>query len=117
MNRIAAIALIAAGLFPSHASAEEQGFTTQGLLDQCNTKPGSVAAALCLGYIAGVADTMIQPVGEDAQRYKTCPGTPTPTYGAYRQVFVNWAQKHPEKWNSPMFAGVSQSLHEMWPCQ
>ncbi|ESY58314.1 hypothetical protein X745_04670 [Mesorhizobium sp. LNJC374B00] len=118
MNRVGAIALIAAGLVPSHASAAQGGLTTQELLNNCNASPGSSAVSLCIGYVSGVADTMMQVRGSDADLVGSCPSqNPTPTYGAYRQVFKNWAEKHPEKWGEPMFHGVRDALREMWPCQ
>jgi hypothetical protein len=38
------------------------------------------------------------------------------TYGAARQAFVNWAEKHPEQWSKPMIVGVIEALNETWPC-
>ncbi|WP_156933435.1 Rap1a/Tai family immunity protein [Mesorhizobium sp. LSHC412B00] len=110
MNRIAAIALIVAGLFPSQALA----LSTQELLNACQSKKGSDDNLFCLGYVNGVADAMGRLLGPDAKdRY--CPTQPT-TYGAFQQAFVNWALRHPEKWSAIAFNGVNQALRATWPC-
>ncbi|WP_352560337.1 Rap1a/Tai family immunity protein [Mesorhizobium sp. M0025] len=87
-------------------------------MTNCDSTSSQSAQSLCLGYIAGVADTMIQVHGSDASTVGSCPSEdPTPSYGAYLQIFKNWAPKHPEKWGEPMFAGVRDAIQEMWPCQ
>jgi hypothetical protein len=37
-------------------------------------------------------------------------------YGAAVQVFKNWADRNPDKWNVPAAMGVSVALREQWPC-
>jgi hypothetical protein len=53
---------------------------------------------------------------EDRQlllRLTTC--ARSASFGAMIQVFINWAQKHPEQWSSPREFGVVQALKETWP--
>jgi Rap1a immunity proteins len=33
------------------------------------------------------------------------------------QVFLNWADKNPEKWTLPRVVGVTDALREQWPCK
>jgi hypothetical protein len=37
--------------------------------------------------------------------------------GALRQVFFNWAGKHPEQWPKARVFGVRAVLREAWPCK
>jgi hypothetical protein len=110
MNRVGAIALIAAGLVPSQALA----VSTQELLNACQSTKESGDNLFCLGYVTGVAETMNQLLGPDAKG-GYCPKGSI-SYGAFQQAFVNWAQRHPEKWSATAFSGVSQALRKTWPC-
>jgi uncharacterized protein YhfF len=40
----------------------------------------------------------------------------SPSDGAARQAFLNWADKHPEEWNTETLIGVSRAMKAMWPC-
>ena len=40
-----------------------------------------------------------------------------PSIDAMIQSFVNYAVKHPEKWNMVTTAGISEWLSEKWPCE
>lgn len=37
--------------------------------------------------------------------------------GAALEAFINWAEKHPEKWAWKMQLGVNLALHETWLCK
>lgn len=72
----------------------------------------------CLGYISAIADMMLLHSSDDEQTrgmYGMCAVDPV-TYGASKQVFINWADKHPELWSKPMELGVILALRETWPC-
>ncbi|MBS0379007.1 MAG: hypothetical protein JSS29_11020 [Proteobacteria bacterium] len=38
------------------------------------------------------------------------------THAAAKQAFLNWTEKHPEKWTQPNYLGVTTALSELWPC-
>jgi hypothetical protein len=38
------------------------------------------------------------------------------TMGAVIQAFLNWADKHPEKWARPRIFGATAAMRETWPC-
>jgi hypothetical protein len=101
--------------------------TVQDLYTDCNSKE-SFDTAFCLGYIGGVGQTlaMVAEVAETAAGYYgsndvrtafarmgICKNT---TIGAYKQAFINWAERHPEQWDSPIGLGVALALREVWPC-
>jgi hypothetical protein len=101
---------------------------TQTLYRWCKAKTGSVEHGVCLGYIAGVGELMTvngADVGSSRPQFLTnveiylwmtsiC-NAPTP--GAMVQAFVNWAEKHPEKWGGERISSVMTALQETWPCK
>lgn len=116
------VALITAGLFSSNASA----LTVHEVLDQCNSAEGSPEFNFCIGYVGSLSDAMLlvgvviehsdQPKNFNLlNRLGMCRTTES-TYQAARQIFVNWAQKHPEKWSNTAMSGVAAALQEVWPC-
>ncbi|WP_363238289.1 Rap1a/Tai family immunity protein [Mesorhizobium sp.] len=87
----------------------------QSLLAQC--KPNNGGWSYCLGYVGGVADMMaMNGVLSPRPALSICVGQTIPTYGAYQQAFINWAEAHPEKWQSHQGFGVIESLRATWPC-
>jgi hypothetical protein len=78
-------------------------------------------------YAAGIGDVMSlagqdllhssdRIVREELVDLSMCPNNGY-TYGALKQAFVNWAEKHPEKWTEFADLGVIIALRETWPCQ
>lgn len=120
MKRLAVLALIVAGLFPSSTVAQEQNVQT--LLDNCNSTDAK-QFMYCLGYIGGASDVMVlnggilknNPSIDILKRFAMCPPSAI-TYGASRQAFVNWAKNHPEAWTQSMALGVVVALRDVWPC-
>ena len=90
--------------------------TVRDLYEMCK-KPYGVDTAFCVGYIGGVHDMMMMIRLSDDEKVKDLrlcdPGS---TRGAQVQVFVNWAEKHPEHWSKLMFAGVVAALSTTWRC-
>ncbi|WP_425351671.1 Rap1a/Tai family immunity protein [Mesorhizobium helmanticense] len=120
MKRLFALAFIVAGLFSPSAVAED--LNVQRLLAQCN----STAVQdwwYCLGYVGATSDVMmlngvalnVNPSSSALKDLAICPPTAV-SYGASRQAFINWAQKHPENWSASMGVGVVLALREVWPC-
>jgi hypothetical protein len=124
-NAVAAVtsAIIASGFLSSSAAADSN---IQTLLQECNANSTSYEGFHCVGYVCGIADMMgmngalFMHSGEGLEglfALSACYGKPEPTCGAKVQVFRNWAQKHPEKWNIQEYVGVALSLREVWPCR
>jgi hypothetical protein len=90
--------------------------TVQDLYGMCK-KPGSSDAAFCVGCIGGVHDMMMMVRLSDDEKLKDLrlcdPGS---TRGAQVQVFLKWAEKHPEHSSKLMFAGVVAALSTTWRC-
>jgi Rap1a immunity proteins len=123
MKRVGVIALLAVGMFSTSAQAGATQ-TVQQLLERCNAERGSGSNLFCLGYVGGVADMMMtnrtirkmdQLDGGAGRSYQICQTTAA-TYGADQQIFINWAQKHPERWQDGSLDGVASALRETWQC-
>jgi Rap1a immunity proteins len=71
----------------------------------------------CTGYIVGLAETLGE-IGlqKSARSTGICWKGASVDYAAAVQVFKNWAEKHPEAWGLPRYAGVMWALKEIWPC-
>jgi len=93
--------LLAMTLSTSCAMLSAQAETVQELLEVCQW-PNNGGA--CFGYLAGV----------DEAADGLC--VPSVTRAALRQVFLNWAERNPQKWGDPAAIGVWLSIKEAWPC-
>jgi hypothetical protein len=93
----------------------------QRLLNFCKAEEGDFRKVLCAGYISGVGDLMhINGVvfrrARDASVTLDDRMCAAPSRGAQVQAFVNWAEAHPQTWQSPSIFGVVTALSEAWPC-
>ncbi len=87
----------------------------QGLYQEC-TGENVYDKYACAGYIAATMDNMtIIGATDVGPTFGICPTTAI-TVGAARQVFINWAQKNPDKWTLLRYVGVVYALRETWPC-
>jgi hypothetical protein len=126
-NLLGAAALLGFAAIPTNAEEPKQiSNTVQELYQQCKSHngPGEV---MCLGFIAGsVAQMEIIAIAAEHMdaptdrlfllgETKFCSGQGT-SLGAMRQAFINWAEKHPEKWSMYNGYGVNAALRETWPC-
>lgn len=125
ISLLSAILPIAVWLSAGEALSNE--LTVQSLYTDCKSED-SFDRAFCLGFLGGVghtlsgigqaADVAADYYGHDVvktamRRIGVCG---LATIGAYRQAFINWAERHPEQWNSHMQLGVAIALRETWPC-
>ena len=81
----------------------------------------------CGEYLAGVSDalrfagtgTQLPQMPADARRALAQMGICNAdyTYGSLIQLFINWAQKNPQKWTEHRSFGALDALREQWPCK
>jgi hypothetical protein len=97
--------------------AKDPRVSIQSLYEDC-TAADSRRQMFCSGYISAMWDHMWLLGGDDSTRalLGICTDTPV-SYGAAKQTFKNWAQKHPEKWSMDRLYGVIWALQEVWPCK
>jgi hypothetical protein len=131
-RRLHAILAVAVILFP-FSSVSQEATNVQDLYRVCQTPLWEFEEASCAGFISGVAEQMgfsghtaTLPRrngglanGRDRKLLSTMsaciPRAVSP--GAVIQAFLDWAEKHPEKWTTPRQTGVMQALREAWPCK
>src|SRR5262245_12086825 len=101
--------------------------TIQALYENCKS-PETVQQLICMSYLSGFS-SMMTIVATVSMDDKTPPekqevlkifGLCNPDFvsnGQLRQVFINWAEKHPEQWQQEQSLGAWSALHEAWPCR
>ncbi len=115
------------GAAPEAIGANTRGakiaLSVQGLYQTCKAPDGATDASPCLEYIAGIADQMVlisalrTTLHPDSWRLVSSRAIcNAPSYGAMRQSFINWAEKHPESWSRARSTGVIEALYETWSC-
>lgn len=99
-----------------------KGDTVLGLLEECRVTNPTVLKEMfgqirCQGYIAGLRDALLAKgiVTYGSQGFGVCNVPRNLPVDAFVQIFVNWAQKHPEEWSEHMSHAVT-ALVEQWPC-
>ncbi len=116
-------------------------FTVQGLYSDCRSRDPTDTRG-CMEYLAGVADVMhenrhlgqewaeagrrdarlsVDAKASTAAAFATfgdIVGICTKNYtgGQLQQIFINWAQKHPERWTEGREIGAMDAFHEAFPC-
>lgn len=110
--------LVATPLAPARAADGEGVLKVGDLLRFCKEEKGSPHKLVCLGYISGVGDAMqviaVEALSDQTRDFAICG---IARYNAMVQAFVNWAEKHPERWEEPRRLGVMAALKELWPCK
>ncbi len=95
--------------------------TTRDLVALCSTPetdpsyPGAIG--LCVGYGSGVLDYHLADTAGRKRARRVCVPTPAPTRGEARQMFVAWAQEHPQYMDEPAVDGVMRFLITTFPCR
>jgi hypothetical protein len=107
------------GLASPLMAAEE---TMEKLANRCkpvalDIRPVTGDMALCVGYFAGVLDTLHLAEVVLPGSTKMC----LPEEGLSRdqavKIFLKWAQEHPESLHEPAVYQVSYSLLQSFPCR
>ena len=96
----------------------------QAQLNNCKDDENGLKG-ICIGLIAGVSSVMLLNVGllkgattsDGIALPAMCPTGRPPSYGAMIQAFVNWAEVHPEEWDTSADIGIIFALQEKWPCK
>ena len=98
---------------------------------QCTKPVLDAEGTFCVAFISGVAEQMIATGvvfrqrraeggfldGDDRLDMSFLSACTKASFGAMVQAFINWAEKHPEKWSTSRQLGVMASLRETWPCE
>ena len=125
------VAICVAGMVaPGLAIAQQKTppATTQWLYERCKSADSAVQDS-CAAYLLGSAG-MLSMLGKTYQNPPqgldkdfVAPFGAVGICGAsgdgatLRQVFINWAEKHPKERNMSIAQGVMTALGETWPCK
>ena len=110
--------LVAALLFggahvPAHADALNHSLAEGQLLLSSCASDSLPLRAMCLGYLAAVAD------GLSAERQDVARSVCPPTLvnlDAYRRAFIAFVERRPETLSRPSLDAVKAALATQWPC-
>ena len=122
-----AIAIVAFCFLGSEIAAQPRAGTTEWLYEECRSSDAA-RQDRCSAFLLGVAGTM-EILGnfyenppaylnkEIAVIFGPLGICSTPISGAdVREAFVNWAEKHPDKWSARMPQSAMSALQATWPC-
>lgn len=101
------------------------GRTVQDLYLACKNDAGP-GELFCMGYLAGIADLLwaqgsVWMKGDSKfktrmeKAAKICSNSYSP--GSLKQLFINWAEKNPAKWQEDQSLGAVRAFLETWPCE
>lgn len=122
MSRLALLALCFAG--SAKADVTEQDFagnTTQNLMNLCTAAPSDAkyreAIHFCQGYLVGAYQYYKSASTNDPLLQIVCFPEPKPTRNEAIQMFISWAQNHPEYMGEVAVDTEFRFLGEQWPCK
>ena len=77
---------------------------------------GAAGMQQLAGVVANTADNMTADQREALVTFSACHPAGV-TFNQMKQVFINWAEKHPGQWQDSHVVGVALALKEAWPCK
>lgn len=108
---VAAIAAISA---PAVADQPEHSLAQGELLRQSCSSDALALRAMCLGYLAAVADDLDRDQHTGGPRM--CAPQPV-NLDSYRLAFLGFARTNPTMLGQPSFDLVKTALVQAWPCR
>lgn len=110
------LALAATAALPALAAADQLDHSlAQGeLLQQSCSSEALALRAMCLGYLAAVADDLDR--DQRAGERSMCAPHPV-NLDDYRLAFLGFVRSNPAKLGQPSFDLVKAALTETWPCR
>jgi hypothetical protein len=100
-------------------SEESNSQSVRALMEDCESEQ-PVNRFYCLGYVAGILHGFgIRIVDESDETISEPMFCPSEFVSANQatQIFINWAEQHPEQWNEDNWIGVVNALGEVYPCE
>jgi hypothetical protein len=113
-------------LFPGLASAAvtEEDFkakTTRNLINLCTASPQDAhhgdAIHFCHGYLVGAFHYHLADSSNDPKKSLVCFPEPKPSRNQAIDMFVAWAQEHPQFMTEMPVETEFRFLTEKWPCK
>ncbi len=112
-------------LLPLIAGAvSEQDFevqTTENMVNLCTASPDDPlyhhAINFCHGYLVGAFHYYQVISAGPAGPKLVCAPDPQPSRNTTIDMFIDWAQAHPQHWGEPPVESQFRFLMEKWPCK
>lgn len=108
------LAATAAVPLPASADQLDHSLAQGELLQQSCSSEALALRAMCLGYLAAVADDLDRDQRVGGPRI--CAPHPV-NLDAYRLAFLGFAQSNPAQLEQPSFDLVKKALVQAWPCR
>ena len=116
MRPVILIAVILSFAMAARVNAESGNYYSGNQLwDTCRGSDDDQKTLLCIGYIAGVTDALINVQG--AQRMHWFCVDPNAPLGQLREALKLWLGEHPQKRNLSGASAVLSVLEEKFPCK
>ena len=106
---IAAIALL------SLTVRAAPGQTVQEMIGNCRAPDGDPGRMYCIGQASGVMALMMAN-SKDPVAWRAC-STGFISNGQAIQIFLNWADRNPTRWQIPSPLGFAIAVREAYPCK
>lgn len=100
------------GAVPSFAAEWE---TIQSMAERCKDTSGGPNSFYCLGMANGVMGMML--VHQKQPNTLRICSEGFVSNGQAIQIFLNWKDKNPTRWQEPAFVGFAWALQESYPCE
>lgn len=113
---IVAVVLAVAVLSSQGVKAAEDNVpkTVQDFISSCKFE--SVYAGFCMEMIRGIQFMLLANASPKvAEKFRMCASDGV-TIGQFSQLFLNWANAHPKKWQYDATGGIVLALVEANPC-
>jgi hypothetical protein len=99
-------------------SSPASALKVEELREYCGREEG-LEFGFCIGFILGASDSIstiarVDPVASRAAPFCAPEGL---TYGEMRQIFLGWAEEHPERSDDRAVIGVLDALRTALPCR
>lgn len=121
MRYACCVLVLLLSVLPSNGEAQTSTeATVQQLYADCKEGTG-FSSGYCAGYILAALDAL-KAMGfagarnSDGNLIGVC-DAPDNSVNAMRQLFINWAERNPDRLNSLEFLGVLDTYTELWPCR
>jgi hypothetical protein len=91
-----------------------QTTTVSDMIAKCKAPGGHIDVSHCIGAAEGVA-TLMMMNAKVPDAWRMCAKSFV-SNGQVIQIFLNWAEKNPVKWQLPSGVGFALALAEAYPC-
>ena len=106
-------------VLPFEAVSQDENMpTVRTLMQDCESNQAT-NELYCYGYVTGIMHGFGIRLVDRSENIISEPLFCPETYlnaAQATQIFINWAEKNPERWNDDMWKGVVLSLSQAYPC-